>query len=96
MVRETVTLEDLRNLVRLGGPLSDIEARRVALRATRDLRDDDLAERLRGSLVEHLTAMVFDHDLGEAIGEDLAAVSISGDKALAVIAQIETALRKGA
>ena len=87
------TLTLLRNMVRLGGPDSDLVARRMALKATRDIADEEAAEQLREALAQHLCDMVSDFNISEAVGEDLSAVSISGSRALAVIDQIETILQ---
>lgn len=93
MVRQAVTLALLRDMVRLGGPESDMVARRMALRATRDIANEKTAERLREALAGHLCDMVSDFNIGEAVGEDLSAVSVSGARALAVIDQIEAILK---
>ena len=88
-----MTTAMLRDLVRLGGPLSAVEARRLALRATRGLRDEAQADALHGLLVERLEDMVRAYDLGEALGHDLLADGIDAERVMDILDRIDAALR---
>lgn len=89
----TSTTTLLRDLIRLGGPLSGMDARRLALKATRDISDETLAGELHALLVERLEDMVRAHDLGEALSHDLLADGIDAERVTEILDRIDAALR---